>query len=396
MRLRLKKKIHKISIVALTAGIAVFALACFFFFSYFEPFVYDQADSVLAKVGNLTTKTASSSELFVPTIVATHKKTPEAVKAIYMSSWVAATKNIRERLIDSLAETEINSVVIDVKDYSGAVSMDIETKIAGKLDGRVKDLLEFVDYLHQKNFYVIGRISVFQDNLLSRTRSDLALKRLDNGALWTDRKGIAWLDVSAPEVWDYTIAVAKEAHKLGFDELNFDYIRFPSDGNTTNISYPYSRLGVETQAEALRKFFVYLDAKLKDLDAPISADVFGMVTTNTDDLGIGQVLENTIPYFDYVAPMVYPSHYPTGFLNYKNPASVPYEIVKHSMSVAVARALAQGYSPLKLRPWLQDFDLGANYTAEMIRAQKKAVYDAGLTSWMMWDPSNKYTVEAYR
>lgn len=313
-----------------------------------------------------------------------------------MSSWVAATKNIRERLINNLAGTEINSIVIDVKDYSGAVSMDINTKTAGQLSGRVKDLVEFVDYLHQKNYYVIGRISVFQDNLLSRQRPDLALKRLDNGALWTDRKGIAWLDVSAPEVWDYTIAVAKEAHRLGFDELNFDYVRFPSDGNTSNVAYPYSRLSVDTRAEALRKFFVYLNAKMKEIDAPISADVFGMVATNTDDLGIGQVLENAIPYFDYVAPMVYPSHYPPGFLNYKNPASVPYEIVKHSMGVAVTRVVAQGYSPLKLRPWLQDFDLGADYTAEMIKAQKRAVYDAGLTSWMMWDPANIYTVGAYR
>ena len=391
---RKKTKNNKRWWIAAAAGVAAFGLLFFWFWQSSDAPIYDRGTTGLVSSDLLAQTTSNQKE--EPKLVVTHKKTPTVVKAVYMSSWVAATKNIRERLINNLAGTEINSIVIDVKDYSGAVSMDINTKTAGQLSGRVKDLAEFVDYLHQKNYYVIGRISVFQDNLLSRQRPDLALKRLDNGALWTDRKGIAWLDVSAPEVWDYTIAVAKEAHRLGFDELNFDYIRFPSDGNTSNVAYPYSRLSVDTRAEALRKFFVYLNAKMKEIDAPISADVFGMVATNTDDLGIGQVLENAIPYFDYVAPMVYPSHYPPGFLNYKNPASVPYEIVKHSMGVAVTRVVAQGYSPLKLRPWLQDFDLGADYTAEMIKAQKRAVYDVGLTSWMMWDPANIYTVGAYR
>ena len=391
---RKKTKNNKRWWIAAAAGVAAFGLLFFWFWQSSDAPIYDRGTTGLVSSDLLAQTTSNQKE--EPKLIVTHKKTPAVVKAVYMSSWVAATKNIRERLINNLAGTEINSIVIDVKDYSGAVSMDINTKTAGQLSGRVKDLAEFVDYLHQKNYYVIGRISVFQDNLLSRQRSDLALKRLDNGALWTDRKGIAWLDVSAPEVWDYTIAVAKEAYRLGFDELNFDYIRFPSDGNTSNVAYPYSRLSVDTRAEALRKFFVYLNAKMKEIDAPISADVFGMVATNTDDLGIGQVLENAIPYFDYVAPMVYPSHYPPGFLNYKNPASVPYEIVKHSMGVAVTRVVAQGYSPLKLRPWLQDFDLGADYTAEMIKAQKRAVYDAGLTSWMMWDPANIYTVGAYR
>ena len=391
---RKKTKNNKRWWTAAAVGVAAFGLLFFWFWQSSDAPIYDRGTTGLVSSDLLAQTTSNQKE--EPKLIVTHKKTPAVVKAVYMSSWVAATKNIRERLINNLAGTEINSIVIDVKDYSGAVSMDINTKTAGQLSGRVKDLAEFVDYLHQKNYYVIGRISVFQDNLLSRQRSDLALKRLDNGALWTDRKGIAWLDVSAPEVWDYTIAVAKEAHRLGFDELNFDYVRFPSDGNTSNVAYPYSRLSVDTRAEALRKFFVYLNAKMKEIDAPISADVFGMVATNTDDLGIGQVLENAIPYFDYVAPMVYPSHYPPGFLNYKNPASVPYEIVKHSMGVAVTRVVAQGYSPLKLRPWLQDFDLGADYTAEMIKAQKRAVYDAGLTSWMMWDPANIYTVGAYR
>ncbi|MEK9201846.1 MAG: putative glycoside hydrolase, partial [Patescibacteria group bacterium] len=120
----------------------------------------------------------------------------------------------------------------------------------------------------------------------------------------------------------------------------------------------------------------------------ISADLFGMTTTNTDDLNIGQVLERTLPYFDYIAPMVYPSHYPKTFLGFSNPAEKPYEVIKYSLDSAVTRAST---TPQKIRPWLQDFDLGAVYTKEMVRAQIQATYDAGLTSWMLWDAANTYT-----
>ena len=126
----------------------------------------------------------------------------------------------------------------------------------------------------------------------------------------------------------------------------------------------------------------------------MSADLFGMVSTNLDDLNIGQVLERAEPYFDYLSPMVYPSHYPNGYNGFANPATKPYEVIKLSMDSAVKRLLAASSSPFKLRPWLQDFDLGANYDAAMIRQEKQAVYDAGLNSWLLWSPSNRYTIGA--
>jgi hypothetical protein len=223
------------------------------------------------------------------------------------------------------------------------------------------------------------------------------------------------------------VALGREAYLAGFDELNFDYVRFPSDGDMNDISYPFSE--GETKTEVIKKFFSYLYRNLKDpslyladhvqnvliggVDGEddnvpaLSVDLFGMTTTNMDDLNIGQVLEYALPYFDYVSPMVYPSHYPPGFNGYARPALLPYEVVKFSMDSAVERiigfqgaasttpAVLEGrISPRQLRPWLQDFDLGAVYTAEMVRAQIQAVYDAGLTSWMLWDPTNQYTLEA--
>ena len=324
-----------------------------------------------------------------------HIKTPEAVKAIYMSSWVAGTKDWRAELVDLIKKTELNSIVIDVKDYTGRISFDTGNafiKEAGSEEIRVKDMKDFIETLHDAGIYAIARITVFQDPYYSKKHLDQAVQK-KNGTIWKDKKGLSFVDPAAREFWDYIIEVAKASEAVGFDELNFDYIRFPSDGNMSDIKFPVSVK--RNKVEVLSEFFAYLDSQLNDLPVPISADVFGMVATNYDDLNIGQVLENIAPYFDYIAPMVYPSHYPPTFQGYKNPAAHPYEIVFYSMSKAVERLSAPTSTPTKLRPWLQDFDLGAYYRVAEIEAQKKAVYDSGLTSWMFWDAGNRYTKEAY-
>ncbi|MFA6397342.1 MAG: putative glycoside hydrolase [Candidatus Paceibacterota bacterium] len=326
----------------------------------------------------------------------THIKTPEAVKAIYMSSWVASDRTFRNKLIKIADETEINSLVIDIKDYTGMISFNVTDpylKEIGSSKDRIKNIWEFISELHQKNIYVIGRIAVFQDPYFIKKRPDLAVKKkTDKTLVWKDRKGISWIDAGSEDMWDYTVAIAKEAYAVGFDEINFDYIRFPTDGDMQNIYFPVSN-GL-SKSEVMKNFFSYLREKLKDTGIPMSADVFGLVATSQDDLNIGQVLENTLPYFDYVSPMVYPSHYPRGWNGYKNPASKPYEIIKFAMDKAVERAKVMGENPLKMRPWIQDFNLGATYTPEMIRLEKKAIYDSGLNSFMIWDPGNTYTIGA--
>jgi len=148
------------------------------------------------------------------------------------------------------------------------------------------------------------------------------------------------------------------------------------------------------KAIVLREFFAYLDAELDEIDVVTSADLFGMTMTNADDLNIGQILEYAEPYFDYLAPMVYPSHYPTGFNGWANPNEHIYEVIKYSMDRGVEKLIAASSSPLKLRPWLQDFNYGGTYGPLEVRAQIQATYDAGLTSWMLWDPANIYTKEA--
>ena len=344
--------------------------------------------------------------------------TLEPLKAVYVAAWVAGVHDEdskfywREEIMDLIDETELNAVVIDVKDYTGRVSfpvIDESLKKIGSESERIPDIRSFIKELHDQGIYVIGRLSVFQDSYLVGKRPDLAVRRAGDGLpaqageIWRDRKGIAWLDPAARGVWGYTVALSRESYAHGFDEINFDYIRFPSDGDTRDIKYTFFNEASSTQALQMRNFYQYLHDELKPYGIPISADLFGMTTTNPDDLNIGQVLENALPYFDYISPMVYPSHYPAGFNGWPNPNEVPYEIVKFSLDKAVARIMVASTTPhssfgnvtiRQLRPWLQDFDYGGIYDEAKVRAQKQAVYDAGLTSWMLWDPSVKYTREA--
>jgi len=324
------------------------------------------------------------------------KTAPETVKALYLTSWVAGTPHLRQRILDLLSQTEANAVVIDVKDETGRISFDSsypELIATGAIHQRIRDLEELIINLKSNGFYVIARISVFQDPFWSKQRPDLAVS-LNDGSLWRDRKGLSWIDPGAVEYWDYIVNVAKASADIGFDELNFDYVRFPSDGQMGDIVYPHSNLLEKTKADILEDFFSYLNKELKITGAVLSIDLFGMTTTNTDDLNIGQVLERAVPYFDFIAPMVYPSHYPINFRGFGNPNDYPYEIVHYSMTSAINRLEAVGELPEKLRPWLQDFDYPRAYTIDDVLAQKRAVYDVGLKSWMIWDPRNIYTKEA--
>lgn len=336
-----------------------------------------------------------------------HLATPEPVRGIYMTACVAGTPSWREKLAKLVDDTELNAIVIDVKDYTGTIAFDAEDKTLVGLRGggcRVRDMKEFVKNLHERGIYTIARITVFQDPLMSRERPDLAIKKAsDHSAVWKDRKGLSFIDPGAKEHWDYIAKIAEESYAIGFDELNFDYIRFPSDGDMKNIYFSWSEETLVAdkefgKAKQLRRFFEYLSATLRREipEAKLSADLFGMTTTNTDDLNIGQVLEYAAPYFDYVAPMVYPSHYPSGFNGWKDVNAHPYDIVKFSLDRAVARLVAASTTPQKLRPWLQDFNYPVDYTPEMVRGQIQAAYDAHLTSWMMWDAGNKYTLSVYR
>ncbi len=317
---------------------------------------------------------------------------PWYIKGVYLTSWTAGDSSRMDYFIDLIKKTELNAVVIDIKEVDGRIAFDTDSQLIDDLDAEnilIPDIKALIKKLHQENIYVIARIVVFKDAFLSNLKPELALKT-STGKLWHDWRGKTWLDPASKEVWDYHVEIAKQAIEVGFDEINFDYIRFPSDGDISKIVYPVWD-NKTPKPEIIRQFSEYLNQELKPLGAFLSIDLFGLTMIREDDMNIGQVLENAIPYFDFICPMVYPSHYPPDFEGYKNPADYPYEIIKMNLSQGKERI---GQGTAKLRPWLQDFDMGANYDARMINLEKQAVYDTDSYGWLLWNPASRYTEDA--
>jgi hypothetical protein len=371
---------------------------------------------------SVTTQATTTPET-PPEFVVTHILTPDPVKAIYFTSWAAGTPSFQKQMWSLLdGSTELNSIVIDVKDSSGRIGFEVTDprytdqliKVVGSAENRIPDIEQFIGKLHDKGIYTIGRVAAFQDPYIVTIHPEWAVQDVRTGKPWKDASGAYWLDPDSRAAWSYITTIAKQAYAVGFDEINFDYIRFPSDGDLTDAILAKS--ASTTRAEVIKSFFSYLHDELSTLGIPISVDLFGQTTSELTDMGIGQVIEDAFPYFDFVDPMVYPSHYINGFIGYAKPALHPYEVVKYSLDQGVARAIATTTltasigdwliastspklysrtpsSPSKIRPWLQAFDLGAVYTPAMVEAQKQAAYDAGLDSWLLWNAGAVYNKE---
>jgi hypothetical protein len=404
---------QKIIIYILGFGVSLFVL-CYVILPFFTKDTYEPPPLNASNNDQVLGTTTAQ----IPLPVVAHLSPPEVVKGIYMTSCVASSLSFRDKLVKIADETEVNTIMIDIKDFTGMLSFKTDDpELTDFLSTRcsVPDMKEFIQSLHEKNIYVVGRVTVFQDPFFTKKRPDLAVRRASDDSIWQDRKGIQYLDPGSEEVWDHVVRIAKVSHDIGFDEINFDYIRFPSDGNMQDINYPFS--GIKYKPDVIESFFSYLHEKMTEEKIPISADLFGMTTTTYSDLNIGQVLEKALPYFDYVMPMVYPSHYPPNFNGWKDPNKVVYELVHYVMSSAVERTIASTtpvntldqerigtstpavytkpiWDKQKLRTWIQDFDYGGDYGPEEVRKEIQASYDSGLTSWFIWNPSNLYTVEA--
>ncbi len=326
-----------------------------------------------------------------------HLPPPDSIKAVYISSWVAGTPSVRANVLRLIDETEINAIVIDVKDNTGVITWEERMK--------EEDLKTLIEELHSKGIYVIGRIAVFQDPAYALAHKDQAVKRRD-GTLWKSKKGEYWVDAGSKQKWEHTLRLSEQAYALGFDEINLDYIRYSTEGTKDGLIFPQSDArAINDRVGVVSEFYEYITGELRKRGIPVSGDVFGIITTSSADIPmLGQDLHKALEYFDYVAPMVYPSHYAPGTFGFNNPAAHPGPVIKEAMLGAlriadeVASSTGQATSTVraKLRPWYQDFDMGATYTAEMVRAQIDAGEKLGISSWMLWDPSNKYTKEALK
>ena len=321
--------------------------------------------------------------------------TPMMPKALYLSFYGIGSTKLREAALGLIDKTELNAVVIDVKGDRGMIAFKTSLPLAEQAHSNqlttMRDAKAMLDRLHHDNIYAIARIVVFKDDLLATARPDLAVKRA-SGAIFRDRERLAWTDPFNTEVWDYNISIALEAARLGFDEIQFDYVRFP-DAPGLKFSKPTD---MKSRLAAISGFLAEARRRLTPYNVFLAADIFGYVTWNLDDTHIGQRLEELAPIVDYISPMLYPSCFQFGIPGYRNPVAHPYEIVFLSLQNARER----GIPSIRFRPWLQAFRDYAfdhrEFTGTQIRQQISAAEKFGSDGWMLWNPRNQYTADGLK
>ena len=364
------------------------------------------------------------------------------VKGIYVTGAMAGTSNM-DNLIDLVDRTELNTMVIDVKNDEGRVVYDMDSAFVreiGAVKEYVSDMPGLIRKCKEHGIYLIARIVAFKDPFLAENRQDLALTD-KNGNIFRDKSGLAWVNPYKREVWDYLLEIARQAASVGFDEIQFDYIRFSTDAGMSKVDFGEDALEQDKE-DVITEFTIYAAQELHDMGVPLSADVYGVIIDSKLDASIvGQNYYEMAKHLDYISPMVYPSHYGPGNLGLAVPDAQPYETIFRSMKTSrkvlagmgreaedmqvsgndvsgnsisgnsISENSTSGKSmdaadPKELvpnqeiradvRPWLQDFTATwvkghIRYGPEEIRAQIQAVYDAGYEEWILWNASNRYT-----
>lgn len=326
--------------------------------------------------------------------------TPDHVRGIYLTAWTAGSTKALDKILTNVKGTIINSVVIDIRD---AGTMFVKTGLPLATESHsdkiaIRDLPGLLTKLKAAGIYPIARIACFRDQFVPVVHPDRAVENA-NGSPWKDRGGYRWLDPYNKKNWDYVFQVANFAIQSGFPEVQMDYIRFPSEGKKTGQVFPSERdwPAGTAQSDVIASFAQWMNGKVHDDGAKISADVFGIISSGTSDQGIGQQLQKIGQWFDALSPMVYPSHFSLGEYGIKYPNSDPYGIVRKSLADYRKKT-----PNLTLRPWLQDFDLNlpnrpkVHYGTEQIQAQFQAAKDEGVGDFLLWNARNHYTYEAFK
>ena len=328
------------------------------------------------------------------------------VRGIYISGPMAGSTELFQNILDSAAGTEINTVVIDFKDDQGRITCPVDSPVASEIGAcrpYVQDMKELIASLKERGLYVIARVVAFRDPWLAEKKPEWSL-HLADGSLYRDRQGMAWVDPYRKEVWDYLVEVGTEAKEAGFDEVQFDYIRFSTEGTMRDVVFDEAVTGGRSKTDVITEFVKYAYENLASQGLFVSADVFGtIIGSDIDAQAVGQVYTEMAKHLDYICPMIYPSHYGPGNFGLEHPDTMPYETVlealKKSQMVMDQAAEADGHvsSQAIVRPWLQDFTasyLGDGnyipYGYKEVQRQIQAVKDAGYDEWMLWSAANRY------
>jgi hypothetical protein len=327
-------------------------------------------------------------------------RTPDPVRGLYVNRWASLGRKMWE-LIDVAKRTEVNALVLDVKDDRGLVLYRSNVPLAREIGADTlqpmsyKRIRAVLDTMRAHNIYPIARIVVAKDPLLADRKREWAIKRKSDGTVWLDRNKKPWLDPTSPGVWKYAADLAAEAVRMGFSEIQLDYVRFP-DEDRIIYEGEYANMNGRVRAQVIRDQLAYIRGLTRPLGVPLTIDVFGLTATDTTDMGIGQRWEQFIDQADVVLPMAYPSHYARGTYGLRNPNANPYATIDNTLKDAKRRSQAIP-GAAKLVPYYQDFTMGPpRYGPAQVRAQMRAGYDNGIRGWVLWNPGSRYTIGALR
>ncbi len=324
------------------------------------------------------------------------------VKGIYVTSSSASLNKKMDELIALTKRTKINAFVIDVKEDDGTLLFKMEAgEKYNPLANRrapIKDIEKFMKRLKDNNIYTIARIVSFKDPTYAKANPDKAIISKATGKPFTNSDGVIWVSPHDRYLWEYNVAVAKEAAKAGFDEIQFDYVRFPaSNGGKLDKELNYRNTKNESKPETIQKYLAYARKELEPLGVYIAADVYGQVGSLPDDMALGQHWESVSNVVDYICPMIYPSHYGRGVYGLPVPDAYPYKTVYHCTQDSINRN-ANIDTPAMIRPWIQAFTAKwvkghINYGPKEIELQVQALRDLGIEEYILWSPTNKYRIE---
>ncbi|MFZ7101954.1 MAG: putative glycoside hydrolase [Peptococcaceae bacterium] len=323
-------------------------------------------------------------------------------RGIYLTGNSVGLASRFPSLVEMVETTELNAMVIDVKNDNGLMSYPSEIEIVQQVNANrnapVKNMGEVLQDLEQRNIYTIARIVVFKDPNLPEQRPEWALQK-KSGGVWRDKNGVAWVNPYEKKVWDYNIAIAKEAALLGFKEIQFDYIRFPENAKKVDQEVSYGE-NVVNKDEIIEQFLSYAREQLQDYNVHLAADVFGVIATSWGDSDkIGQTWERMTANLDYICPMIYPSHYGPGYFGFKVPDANPAGTIREALKDAIERN-ASLKKPAIIRPWLQGFTASwvpgnISYGPAEIKKQIDTALALGIDEYIIWNASNRYMKESF-
>ena len=316
---------------------------------------------------------------------------PAEIRGVHITEGLAS---IPGRIEDYFGLTShgLNTIELDVKDENGYVGfVSRNTPALARKVGAARpyyDAAKVVRDAHRAGIYLIGRVVVFEDSTLVSGDAALGIQST-NGGVWKNSNNLGWSNAYDPEVWKYNVDVAVAAAKAGFDEIQFDYVRFPTDGDLSSIVYPHKR--AEPRSTTIDRFFQYAVRRLHPLHVRVSADVFGLSASR--DLGIGQAPHRIGKVLDAIYPMVYPSHYNPGEFDLIDPEAFPYATVVHSLRDFNRQTRGE---KVRITPWLQDFTIKIAYGAEQVGEQIDAARTMHAHGFLLWNPNGVYTQDVLK